>query len=628
MEALTHVHFIRPWWFAALPGLLALVWLSWRKRGSASGWYRVIDPTLLAPLLEPAGGRAAKAPYWLAAIASLIAVIGLAGPSTERLPQPTYSSRTGLIIVLDLSPSMMAQDVDPDRITVAHRKIRDILARRGDGQTALVVYSGDAHVVTPLTDDVDTIALFLPSLQPSIMPAAGNRPLAGLRKAIELATGGGIEHPRVLWITDGMPAADAGALRALVRSNNLQVSVLGVGSTDGAPIPKSGGGFVRDAKGSIVVARLDPDALSSWANSVGGRYATAKVGDADIRYLLAPLKSRLGGGFKRHSTRFDQWRDSAAAFALALLPIALLAFRRGWILLLCVVVFPPHADAFSFSDLFQRPDQQGMHALDSGKPAEAAQHFRDPAWRGTALYRAGKYAEAARAFDSDHNANGRYNQGNALARAGKLEQALGAYRQALKLDPDDADAKYNKALVERLLEQRKRQQKPQKQQQNQQHKRGDKPSSPKSATGKSGDKGKSSSSNQGSQQHDDNDKKPGQSPSAGSDQGHGDEQHNAGRQSGRNAQPDNGQKSGDEQPRGQASRSPATGAQPKSPQQGKPDTAAEDGQGRQNDAETQVMNQWLRQIPDDPGELLRRKFEYEYRHQQPTGRSDRDDQRY
>lgn len=196
------IHLMRPGWlFLLLPALLLALWL-WRRRASSGGWSDAIDPALLPYLLsERAGRRRRNYLPWLF-LAWLLAVIAAAGPSTQKIPQPIHQTQDALVLVLDLSYSMKATDLAPSRLDRARQKILDLLAARKEGQTGLVAFAGDAHVVTPLTDDNPTIANLLPALSPDMMPLAGSDAAAAIALARELLHSAGISNGRILLLTD------------------------------------------------------------------------------------------------------------------------------------------------------------------------------------------------------------------------------------------------------------------------------------------------------------------------------------------------------------------------------------------------------------------------------------------
>ena len=272
------------------------------------------------------------------AIGGVLAATALAGPSWNRVEQPVFRSEQAVVIALDLSRSMDAQDLTPSRLTRARLKILDILEARRSGQTALVVYSSNAFTVTPLTTDADTVAALVNSLSTDIMPSRGSHPVAAITKSKKLLEQAGVAYGEVLLITDGgtSPAAERAA--ADLQSSGYSLSVLGVGTREGAPIPRADGGFVTDRSGNIVVPRIEGTALRSLAAAGGGRFALLSADDSDINILLSG-EVRTGSA-SDESLATDQWQEEGPWLLLLLVPMAAMAFRRGLVLVLLVFLLP------------------------------------------------------------------------------------------------------------------------------------------------------------------------------------------------------------------------------------------------------------------------------------------------
>ena len=195
-------HFVRPWWLLAFLPLAWLVWSKWKRRVGSRNWEAICDPALLPHILI-GNERGAKRWSTLATgLCGALAILALAGPVWQKLPQPVFSTQSALVIALDLSRSMDATDVNPSRLARARFKVADILARRGEGETALLVYAGDAFTVTPLTNDAATIESQLKALTTDIMPVQGNRTDTALSKAMELLRQAGASRGDILLITD------------------------------------------------------------------------------------------------------------------------------------------------------------------------------------------------------------------------------------------------------------------------------------------------------------------------------------------------------------------------------------------------------------------------------------------
>ena len=162
------------------------------------------------------------------------------------------------------------------------------------------------------------------------------------------------------------------------------------------------------------------------------------------------------------NSQADKWSDAGQWVLLLLIPLALLGFRRGWVLQLVGVSFlitplfaPSQAHAFEWQDLWETQNQQAAMAYEQEDYKQAANKFNNQSWKGAAQFKAGDFSDSAESFSAQENADGYYNQGNALAHLGKLEEAISAFDKALLLEPNMADAKANKKVVEDLLAQQK-----------------------------------------------------------------------------------------------------------------------------------------------------------------------------
>ncbi|BCU07500.1 VWA domain-containing protein [Allochromatium tepidum] len=449
--------FLRPHWFLALIPLVWLLWRLRRRRTDADSWSALVDPHLLPHLLVGGTEHARRWPLVLLGAGWLILVIALAGPVWRQLPQPVFSLDARSVILLDLSPSLDAADVSPSRLTRARFETLDLLKAMHEGQVGLIAFGPEPFLVSPLSADANTIAAQVPMLATDLIPVPGAR---RTDRALEMAAGmleragGGAGH--VILITDGVgnPAGSLESARRLADAGH-RLSVLAVGTLEGAPVPRPGGGFEQDDAGALRIARLERDRLRELARAGNGLYLEAGVGEADTQALIAAAP-RPETTIEASSLTADRWREEGPWLILLLLPLAALAFRRGWLVpaLAAVLLVPPdRALAFDWADLWWSADQQGARELAAGRPDSAAEHFSDPAWRAAASYRAGKFEQALEALAGLTGATPEYNRGNALARLGRLQEAAAAYERVLEQDPDHADARHNLELVRRLLDQ-------------------------------------------------------------------------------------------------------------------------------------------------------------------------------
>ena len=575
-------HFLRPEWLWAIPAVIVGAILLARRQLGPGSWQKVVDPALAPHVLSGSSNRKSDLRWWLLGIGGVVAALSLAGPAWERIEQPVFRSDQALVVALDLSRSMDAQDVAPSRMLRARLKILDILERRASGQTALIVYSSNAFTVAPLTSDTDTIAALVNSLSTDIMPSRGSYPTAAIYKGQQLLEQAGAAFGEVLLITDGgsSPATERAARD--LRDAGYTLSVLGVGTTEGAPIPKLSGGFVTDQAGRIAVARLEERGLRELAMSGGGRYAALSSDGRDLDYLMAGEVGTRQASDDALAT--DQWREEGPWLALLLLPLGALAFRRGWVVMIAFAILPlsQPAEASLWEDLWLNKDQQAQRQLESGNAADAAALFEDPEWRAVAEYEAGAYAQSAARFAEQEDLRSLYNLGNALARQGEFESAIDAYEQVLEADPDNEDAAFNRDLLEQAMQEQESQQ------QNQ------------------GDSQESSDQSGGDSQESESDASSQNESSEGSSdsQSQSDEQNASAR--------DDEMSEEDMQALQEELQRAAEEAEQQGQQQS-PQLSEEQLEAlRREQEQQQAMEQWLRRIPNDPGGLLRRKFRYQY----------------
>ena len=583
---LAEFHFIRPYWLLAVIPYLVILVLMLRNKLNRGNWSAVCDAALLPYILQEKAARQSRWPLTAGAIAALLVIIALAGPTWKRLPSPVFRNDSAVVIALDLSRSMDAADIKPSRLIRARYKIADILKQRKDGQTALLVYAGDAFTVTPLTDDTETIASQLEALNTDIMPSQGSDTVSALEKAVELFKQAGLQKGQILLVTDGV---DANKTLAAVKSlDKYQLSILGVGTDDGAPIALPEGGFLKDEQGNIVVPKLNSHELAKLAQAGNGVYQTITANDADIQTLLAALdKPAQQQGKENTSLLLEQWTDKGPWLLLLVLPLAALSFRKGLLCfaLLLILPLPKNSYAFDWQDLWQTKDQQAQQAFNKQDYAKAAEQFENPDWKAAAHYKAGEFDKALENLKNSKSASSAYNQGNALAQAGQLEEALKAYEKALGLNPNDADAKTNKDIVEKELEKQKQEQKKQDQQQ------GDKQQS----------QGDSQQNKDGEQsEKTDEQKKAEEKPEQKPEQKQSDKQQSAESQDQQN-KPEAEKPQQAEQKEDQAKEQPKEQQQEQAPASAQP-----------TDEQQQANEQWLNRIPDDPAGLLKRKFKYQY----------------
>ncbi|HEY0924590.1 vWA domain-containing protein [Rheinheimera pacifica] len=477
---LADFHFLRPLWLlAALPVLLFTVLLYYYRR-EQSPWHNLIAPHLQQVLL---GGQLLikKQPLALPLLLLcwLTTTLALAGPSWQKLPQPAFALKKATVLVLDMSLSMRATDMAPDRLTQQRFAALDFTQQLKEGELALLSFAGDAFVISPLTPDHNNIRLLIPDLKPEIMPAQGSNLLAALQQADKLLRQAGYIRGDVVVFTDGFDNNSLREMQDLLNNWPHRLSVLGFGTEAGAPVKLESGELLKSATGAVVVPKLPQAQLAALAKRSGGVYVQATASANALDGLLnLPALSALDQADTGKQIQGDQWQDNAVYLVWLLLPLLLLQRKYSSLLSLGVLMLLPYqADAVEWRDLWQTKQQQAKQDYASGDFTSAQQKFTDPLWQGNAAYRSGDYATAEQAFrqaaEQNPAADALHNLGNSLAQQQRYEEALAAYQQALQHNKDFTPAQQNADLMQQLLQQQE-QEKQQQEQQDQQQQDGDK----------------------------------------------------------------------------------------------------------------------------------------------------------
>jgi len=565
-------------------------------------WENVCDPALLPYILVGGSGTKKYTDILLVGLVSLLVVIALAGPCWERLPQPVFQKESALVIALDLSLSMYANDIKPNRLERARFKIADLLNLRQEGQTALIVYAANAYTVTPLTDDIKTIKSQLPALSPEIMPAPGSNAGIAIAKSTDLLIQAGVSKGHILLITDEVEAIYEKSFRK-ANKNGYKVSILGLGTEEGAPIQLINGGLLKDRAGTIVIPKLNQNTLRRLARSGGGYYETSRIKDGDIERLNQLFISGLESVIETE-TEFetDQWHEFGPWLILLIIPITAFGFRRGYLAVLICLMFnsPDDVIAFEWDDLWLNKNQQAMRALVNEQADIAAELFQNNEWKAAAKYRAGDYVAAEELLNEYQDDRSFYNKANSLARQGRYEEAIAAYDWVLENEPEHEDALFNRGLLKKELENQQQQQDQQQSQSDQDLNKNQQQDS------QSEDNQQQSSSDSG--QQDSERQETGQSRA---------DQQQFSKQQEEQEDSDNHEKQQAEKKQAAEQQAEKQLKEQHSDEVNEKPEQKQEAQQAMNelDEEQQATEQWLRRIPDDPSGLLRRKFKYQYQQQ-------------
>ena len=629
IPALLEFHFLRVEWLWLLPLWGVILWFLPKIQSSQIDWAQWIAPPLQRLLIvssQISQHRKKQLQVGFALI-WVLSTLALAGPAWERLPQPLLVRDQARVILLDLSYSMLATDLQPNRLERARYKIEDLLNRFQEGQTAIVLYAGDAHTLVPLTEDVETIRTLLPSLHPSLMPVRGSRPDLAFENVIEMLNQVDIQNSHLVWITDGIDDQQVKPLQNLLSSQRHKLTVLAVGTPSGAPIVLEKGNYLKDTNNNIVIPQLDLAPLKAVAETLGGQVLPVQYDDSDLDRLVAFEEKDQGFQEQEEELTTDRWREEGPWLFVLLLPLVALIFRRGWLFVLVLTSWPSLSQAWEWRELFINDNQRAYELLEEGQAAKAAQTFNDSTWQGIAAYKAQEYEEALQYWSNEESPITSYNRGNALARNGKLPEALEAYDQALAAEPDWEDAQFNRDLVAKLLDSQQKQfqedkssggnpnrleegEEDSQEQPDQSASSGDPTEQNQLPENNDAANGDSAQNNQKSaEQVPKPDDIQGSEDSTGQLSEQNSDQKNTGSASGKETTDSENQEITGQKESQKNLLTPEEGNESEKEEQS--DQAAAYLKGNENEEQQQTLQQWLRKVPDDPGQLLRNKMRLE-----------------
>ncbi len=435
-------------------------------------------------------------------------VLALARPQWGIVREKVEREGVDVVLVLDASGSMATEDVPPNRFFLARQALVALVARLQGDRFGLVAFEGEAYPLVPLTLDADALGLFLDTLEPGIVPSPGSSLGAGLARGLELFVDKERRNKVMVLISDGEDLeGEVESAVARAKESGVVVHTVGVGTEAGQPVPdfdREGRrtGFKRDESGRAVVSRLNMASLEAIARGAGGRAFRLTPADTSLGGLAAAIEGMEQRTLAREfSYRRKERFQVPLAVGLVALGLALIVplpwWRRASMLaraaVLALLLWPPDPASAQTSEpprtgslvgeLLLRPRRsteagrqeyargnhpQALSAFEgasSARPQDARTRFNV----ADGLYKNGKFEEAAALFRNLGEDTGsplagasRFNLGNTLYQKQDYKGAIQSYRDALRLQPDDADTRRNLELALRALreqeEQKKRQQ--------------------------------------------------------------------------------------------------------------------------------------------------------------------------
>lgn len=442
-------HFLRPdflWLFIPLIIATLIVYFGIREEIK---WAKVIAPHLRPYVIKKGSEKFKKVMQFMLFISIALAIVGVSGPTWEKYELPEKTLESPLVIALDLSQSMMAADIQPNRLERAKFKISDFIEADPKVRIALVGYAGTAHTIIPLTRDYTIIKSHITSLKPSIMPFPGSDLDAALKltdSIIKVTSA----PATLLLITDDFSENNFQQLQSFASKGDTKVYIMPMATPSGAdvPNPRFRNRMLKDDTGNIVHSSLNMDVISKLKSIDNIKISTLTLDKTDMQLLATDIGSNLE--FKEKQEDQDQdWEDNGMWLAIPLAFVILYWFRKGWVLFVFIGMIgfnscnPEEKEQIDkeevkqkFTDLWYTKDYQAQKEYDDGNYASAAENFEDPMHKGVAYYKYGDYDSAIKEFKKDSTANGKYNLGVAHYQNGDYNKAKLAFEEAIALNPN------------------------------------------------------------------------------------------------------------------------------------------------------------------------------------------------
>ena len=426
--------FLRPnWLYAFIPILVIVVFMviSFKSR---EDWKKSFAKPLLPFLTIKGTKRQFLLPKILIIVLLSLMTLAMAGPTWEQIERPGQKTEAVTVILLDLSRSMLAEDIQPNRIERAKLKLKDYFDAKPNAKAALIAYAGTAHSVVPFSKDYKTITRQMQALRPDIMPVQGSN----LSEALELADSlllNIVAPSTIVVVTDNITSEEVS--RIAQTAVNSHVEIMAIATPNGSTIP-SGRGELKDKQGNTVIPRLEVVNLDQLEALENVNVITVTLDDSDVKILAARIRQNLEFTIDLENAE-EEWKDFGFWLMLPILIVGIFWFRRGWkvhwMWTIFLLIGCNEAGEFNLKDQFFTADQRGQRLYDKGNKEKAAVTFESSSLKGYTYYELGDLEKAANAYSEDVSPQGFYNLGVVYTEMGNLEAARQAFETALELDP-------------------------------------------------------------------------------------------------------------------------------------------------------------------------------------------------
>ncbi len=423
-------HFLRPamlWLFIPLIIIVVFIVLNTREKKK---WQNIVVPHLRPYMFSKGNTKALLLPLIFMLIGLTCMILALAGPTWKKRDIPGEKIPAVVLMALDLSKSMLAEDIQPSRLERAKMKISDFLDLNPRVRTGLIAYAGTPHIVLPFTSDYKLLKHHAGSLDNWEMPVQGTDITLALNLIDTLMSR--VEAPStILLMTDVIDDSDASKLSDFARNSIHRLEILLFSTPNGAPVPGNPG----------VVSKQSPAALSNLQQNEKINITTITLDKSDVEQIVDRISSHLV--FEKDS-KLDtkEWDDMGWLLLIPAIIIALLWFRKGWMIQWCWL-FPLLSFGLTscgvdskHPDWWYSKNYQGELWYEKGEYEKAAELFADNAHKSAAYFKAGDYQSAAELLADDTTATGKFNYGLAMAKLGDYNEAIVSFQQAARSNPE------------------------------------------------------------------------------------------------------------------------------------------------------------------------------------------------
>lgn len=476
-----HIEFLYA--LAAIPFMVLfyLLLIRWKKKAMA----KIGDPPLVKQLIQGFSSKLFAVKFILIILAFSLCAFAVADIVKPIGIQKITRKGIDVMIALDVSKSMLAEDIKPNRLERAKQLISKIIDKLSDDKVGIVVFAGRAYLQMPLTTDHSAAKMYLSSASTDNVPAQGTVISQALKMSYAAFNTKEKKYRSIILISDGEDHdEDAIKVTKRIAEEGVMVNTVGIGSPQGAPImDKETGEYKKDENGNTVISKLNEEELKSIAQNGNGLYqlfsSTDEVADNLHKKLLTIGQTTLtGSSFGVYKNYF--WYFLLAAFIVLLIEnflpekIKMNNLKKG-LPVIFLLLFVTLSLSKGFAQSTKKEIVKGNEAYKNKQYSQAATAYQQALKKspanatayynlGNALYKTDKLDDALKSYDNTVQASksnpvkekAYYNGGVVLQKQNKLGECIKAYKNALKLDPNDEEARQN---LQRALQQLKQQQK-------------------------------------------------------------------------------------------------------------------------------------------------------------------------